>query len=150
MRLIKIFVSGSQEDLQHEWQILAHVTVSLRVKDARIDVQYSAKGLPRDQLQGLVHACDLFVGLYNRTTYGSTDPVTGLSFAESEFDQAHQLQKPMLIFLKPSLEMDRISPRQHAFIERAIGIARDKSRIFEFKDTIQLEELAADVLMSLL
>lgn len=149
-RLLKFLVSGAKEDLRREREALARAFQSLRLDDAQIDDRYLDDRLPRSAALSLVYECDLFVGLYNRTYYGQTDPESGVSPAEQEYQEAQKLDKPRLAFVKRLAGPERASPEQTEFVERVLSVNDKNLHASEFADTVQLEEQAIEVLMALL
>ena len=150
MQSLKIFVSGSTDNLRLERETLARAWRSLRIDAARIDAKFSDERSPRAENLELVYECDIFIGLYNRTHYGWTDPATGVSLTEQEFDQAQRLEKPKLIFVKPLHDADRPNPQQLAFVERILNMDDKNTHALEFADPAQLEDQAAEALMALI
>jgi tetratricopeptide (TPR) repeat protein len=149
-KLLKIYVSGTKDDMHREREGLARALHSLRLVGAQLDDQYSDERSPRAATMSLVYECDIFIGLYNRTYYGQTDADTGVSFSEQEYLEAQTLDKQRLVYVKRLASGDRASREQTEFVERVLGAGDDHLRATEFVDSAQLEDLAADALMLLL
>ena len=148
MRLVKVFVSGIQDELRRERDVVERTIRSLRINGARIDIRYSDEHLSADSIQALVYECDIFIGLYDKTHYGWQSHATGVSFAESEFDQARRLEKPKLVLVKRREDMDPENRQESAFLERILQEQDKNLHSFEFNSLVQLEELLVDSFMA--
>ena len=150
MRLVKVFVSGIQDDMRRGREVVERTIRSLRIDGARLDLRYSEQGLSADAVKSFVYECDVFIGLYDRTHYGWNSYAAGVSFTELEFDQARRLEKPKLVFVKQLLDTELENRQGSAFIERILQEGDKNLHSFEFNSRAQLEELLADSFMALI
>jgi tetratricopeptide (TPR) repeat protein len=150
MRLIKVFISGIQDDLRREQEVVERTIRSLRIDGARIDMKYSDERLPLDSVNALVYESDIFIGLYDRTHYGWKSHSADVSFAESEFDQARRLEKSKLVFVKRLQDTELADRQESAFIERILQEGDKDLRTFEFNSLAQLEEILTDSFTALI
>ena len=150
MRLVKVFISGNNNDMRRERDVVERTIRSLRFDGARIDMRYSDEHLSPDSVQILIYECDVFIGLYDKTHYGWQAHTAGVSFAETEFDQARSLEKPKLIFVKQLQAAELKNQQESDFIERILQEGDKNLHSFEFNSLAQLEELLADSLMALI
>ena len=150
MDTLRIFVSGTTEDMLLERDALARAIMSLRIQSTRAEIEYSDERLPREEILRRVYGCCIYLGVYDRTRYGRILPTQDLSITELEFDHAQELRKPTLIFMRKAKEVERASARQERFVDRVVAVGAGKFGVFEFDDSEQLVNLIAGVVQELL
>ena len=150
MDTLRILVSGTTDDMLIERDALARAIMSLRIQSARAEIEYSDERLPREDILDRVHACGIYLGVYDRMRYGRVLPTDDLSVTELEFNQAQELKKTTLIFMRKAKEIERASARQEQFLERVVAVGAGNFGVFEFDDPEQLANLVAGVVQELL
>ena len=147
---LRILISGTTDDMLIERDTLARAIMSLRLQSAHIEIEYSNERSTREDILHRVYGCAIYLGVYDRSRYGQVLPTDDLSITELEFNQAQQLKKPTLIFIRKAKEIERASARQEQFLERVVAVGAGNFGVFEFDDPEQLANLAAGVVQELL
>jgi HEAT repeat protein len=102
---------------------------------------------PRTWIQQAIQTCNIYLGVYSHR-YGWIVPEESISATELEFDLAHQLRKPILIWVRKLRESEKDLPyfdRQEKFLTRATDFSHGYLKQ-EFSDVEMLERWVADAL----
>jgi hypothetical protein len=150
MKTLKILVSGTNEEMLYERDIVINASQSLRVENTRLDIEFADEYATPEKITSAVKRCNLFLGIYNQTHYGEWVPDTHLSAAEIELDLALQSNKPVAIFVKAISVNERENPKQVAFVEHAQNVGEGKLRTPEFGTLSHLKEQVAEALIAML
>jgi tetratricopeptide (TPR) repeat protein len=138
---LRVFVSGTQDDLGPEREALAQALEGLGLEVIRAEAWRSSWASPREVLREMVHVSDLYIGLYGRR-YGYVLDPDGISATEFEFLEARQVGKPILVYVKGLQEGERRDPQQEAFLERVLDFNTGVFRRPEFQKVQELEDWA--------
>jgi hypothetical protein len=155
---LRIFVSGTMEDMKPEREAVARAIASLRLSPVRAETEFSEDQASREKVLSMVRECDIFLGLYNQTRYGWVIPSDGISVTELEFDEAQASHKPTLIFIKrlpqgwqPQDESGKGQrEKQAAFTRKVLDFENGRFRGPEFESLAHLREQVVASLVNLL
>ncbi len=111
---LKVFVSGTQDDLQPEREAVDTAIKGLRLLPVRAETMGSQSRPSRDAILKAVAECDIYLGVYGGR-YGWLVPDAGVSATELEYNEAQRLGKPTLIFVKA---VDDLEQKQAEFLRR--------------------------------
>jgi HEAT repeat protein len=148
MNVLKVFISGTQLDMQPERDAASSavdriaLAVGIRAETA-LSQPHSPLAWITDQLQ----TCDIYVGIYSHR-YGWILPQLNLSATEFEFNLAHQLGKPILIWIRELKDFERDLPnfdRQQHFLERVSDFSNGYLRQ-EFREVADLDRWVSQAL----
>jgi len=93
MDTLKIFVSGTIDDMLSERKAVGDAIRSLHLDAVRAETEYSENRSSRAKCVEMAQWCDIYLGVYNKTRYGWTIPADGISVTEMEFNEAQARKK---------------------------------------------------------
>jgi tetratricopeptide (TPR) repeat protein len=138
---LRVFVSGTQDDLKPERDALARALESLGLEVVRAEVWRSSWASPRETLREMVRVADLYIGLYGHR-YGYVIDPDEISATEFEFLEARRRGKPILIYVKGLRKGQKRDARQEEFLKRVLDFNTGFFRRPEFQGPSDLEEWA--------
>jgi len=121
MDKLKIFISGTQDDMQPERDAVDRAVNSTTLSAAiRAETAVSQPESSRAWIEQQLHECNIYIGVYSHR-YGWVIPEENISATEFEFNLARQLQRKILIWIRNIQEDEKGQPnfdRQEQFIKR--------------------------------
>ena len=111
---LKVFLSGTQEDMQPERQVVELAISELCLIPVRAENIGSQTVSPRQTILDAVSKCDIYLGIYGGR-YGRRVPDLNVSATELEYNEAQRIGKPTLVYLKSVPHPD---PEQLRFLSR--------------------------------
>jgi len=150
MQVLKIFVSGVADDQSLVRDAITRAIMSLHLESVRLEIDYSTRNQPRENILRGLYDCHVFLGVYDPTQYSKLNPTENISTTEFEFEQAQAARKPTLVFVKNVKPVEQASPHQDEFMARVIEFGVGKFDVFRFDQPDQLTHLIASTLPELL
>jgi uncharacterized protein DUF4062 len=148
MKKLRIFVSGTNDDMQPERDAVSRAVDSIKLAEGiRAEHQVSRDQSPKDWILEEIEACNIYLGVFSHR-YGWIIPDENISATEFEFNRAKALQKPILIWIRKPLDEEIKLPhfhRQEEFLKRASQFSSGQMRQ-EFHIVSDLERSVADAL----
>ena len=112
MDVLRVFISGTQEDMQSERQAVEEAIHSLRWEALRAET-YGSQPMPsRATCQEMMERCDIYLGMFSGR-YGWELP-EGISVTEFEFNLARKLNRSILVYVRD----EEREPKQSDFLKR--------------------------------
>jgi len=142
---VRVFLSGTQDDLQPERDAVEAAVAGRGFQAIRAETMPAQAWPSREAILKAVSYSDIYVGVYGRR-YGWIVPDRGISATELEFEEAQQLGKPTLVYVKAS---DAPEPAQKAFLQRVQDFDAGYFRRPRFTSPAQLAEWIAEDLGTL-
>jgi HEAT repeat protein len=148
MDRLKIFISGTQKDMQAEREAVQRAIDSVEIAEGiRAETTLSQDQSPKAWIEEQIEACDFYLGVFSHR-YGWVIPEETVSATEFEYNLARHGQKPLLIFIRNRRVAEHEEPG-FAHQERFLARVSDFSRGFlrrEFEDVEDLERQVAGAL----
>lgn len=148
MDKLKVFISGTQSDMQPERDAVSraidNVALATRI---RAEETLSRPEPPREWIEQQIKGCNIYLGIYSYR-YGWVIPEERISATEFEFNLAHQTGKPILVWIRKLRDAEKDLPdfeRQQRFLMRVGDFSRGYMRQ-EFDNPNELENWIADAL----
>lgn len=145
---LRVFVSGTQEDLQPERDAAAEALSSLGLRVVRAESWGASWSSPRDTLREMVGVADLYVGVYGNR-YGYVVSPDDISATEFEFREARRLGKPIIVYVKQPEHPGARDGRQSAFLGGVLDFNQGLFRRPEFTTPDQLADWVREDVASL-
>ena len=121
MEKLKIFISGTQDDMKPEREAVDRaVNTTTLSTGIRAETAVSQPQSPRDWIEQQLRECNIYIGVYSHR-YGWVIPEKNISATEFEFNLARKLQKPTLIWIRNLRDEEKSKPdfdRQEQFLNR--------------------------------
>ncbi|MBL8078253.1 MAG: DUF4062 domain-containing protein [Anaerolineales bacterium] len=121
MEKLKIFISGTQDDMQPERDAVDRAVVSTKLSTGiRAETTASQTQSPRAWIEQQIDECNIYIGVYSHR-YGWVIPDENVSATEFEFDLALKSGKPVLVWIRKLREEEKSKPnfdRQEQFLNR--------------------------------
>jgi WD40 repeat protein len=121
MEKLKIFISGTQDDMQPERDAVDRAVSSTTLSTGiRAETAVSQLKPPRAWIEQQIRECNIYIGVYSHR-YGWVIPDENVSATEFEFNLARKLQKPILVWIRNLQEGEKTKPdfdRQEQFLDR--------------------------------
>lgn len=95
---IPVFVGSTYEDLKPYREAVKDTLVRLETIVRGMEFFGSKPGSPKDECLKVVNSCKVYIGVF-AMRYGSTDPESGKSMTQLEYEEAQRLNLPSLIYL---------------------------------------------------
>lgn len=147
MEKLKIFVSGTNDDMQPELDCISKALASVELAEGiRVEQAISRNESTSDRIIEQIEACSAYIGVFNHR-YGRIIPGEDVSVTEFEFNRTSELRKPMLVWIrKLHDEESGLSEfdRQESFLKHVRESLRYKRT--ESDDLGDLEEWVASAL----
>jgi hypothetical protein len=111
---LRVFISGTQDDLQEERDAAEAAVRRLGYTPTRAENAGSQSRPSREAILKLVSDCDIYLGVFG-PRYGWKVADLNVSATELEYEEAQRLNKPTLIYVK---RVDHCEPEQEALLKR--------------------------------
>ncbi|MCL4528588.1 MAG: DUF4062 domain-containing protein, partial [Chloroflexi bacterium] len=148
MDKLKIFISGTQDDMQPERDAVDRaVNATTLATGIRAETAVSQPQSPRAWIEHQLRECNIYIGVYSNR-YGWVIPGENISATEFEFNLARQLQKPILVWIRTPRDEDIIKPdfdRQERFLKGVSDFSTGYLRQ-TFDNALDLEKWVAAAL----
>lgn len=151
MEQLKIFISGTQDDMKLEREAVDRaVNLTTLSTGIRAETAVSQPHSPRAWIEQQLRECNIYIGIYSHR-YGWVIPDEGISATEFEYNLACKLNKPILVWIRKLREEEEGKPdidRQKSFLNRVSDFSTGHLRQV-FDDLNDLEKQVADGLSEL-
>jgi len=141
MEKLKIFISGTQDDMKPERDAVDRAVNSTTLSTGiRAETTVSQPQPPRAWIEQQIHECNVYIGVYSHR-YGWVIPDENVSATEFEFNLARKLGKPVLVWIRKLREAENAKPnfdRQEQFLNRVSDFSTGHLRQ-EFDNPTDLE-----------
>src|SRR3972149_6756314 len=121
MEKLKIFISGTQDDMKPERDAVDRAVNSTTLSTGiRAETTVSQPQPPRAWIEQQIHECNIYIGVYSHR-YGWVIPGEDVSATEFEFNLARKLGKPILVWIRMLRDEENSKPnldRQEQFLNR--------------------------------
>lgn len=146
MEKLKIFISGTQDDMLPERDAVNQAVVATEISSGiRAETTASQPKSSRDWIEQQIKDCNIYIGVYSHR-YGWIIPDENISATEFEFNLAHNLGRPVLIWIRNLREEENTKPnfdRQKQFLRRVSDFTTGYLRR-EFDNPADLERLVKE------
>ncbi len=146
MEKLKLFISGTQDDMNFEREAVDRaVDATMLASGIRAEKAVSQPLSPRDWIEQQIFECNIYIGIYSHR-YGWVIPGENVSATEFEFKLARKLGKPILIWIRKLRDEEKLKPdfdRQEQFLNLVSDFSTGHLRP-EFDDPSELEKKVAD------
>jgi len=146
MEKLKIFISGTQDDMKPERDAVDRAVNSTTLSTGiRAETTVSQPQSPRAWIEQQIHECNIYIGVYSHR-YGWIIPDEEVSATEFEFNLARKLGKPILIWIRILYDEEKSKPNfdlQEKFLNRVSDFSTGNLRQ-EFDNPTELEKKVAD------
>ncbi len=143
MEQIRIFVSGTQNDLQVEREVVDNALTSqfksMQIEVIRAETQGAKEYPSRKACQRFARICNIYIGVYGHK-YGFEIQPENISVTEMEFNTAQYHRKPILIYVKKLKDGERRDQKQSEFIHRVLDFDKGYFRRPEFSSPDELAQ----------
>jgi hypothetical protein len=110
MEKLKIFISGTQDDMKPERDAVDQAVVSLQIANCiRAEKAFSQPQSPREWIEHQLYDCNIYIGIFSHR-YGWVIPEEKVSATEFELNLARKLGKPILIWIRDMREDEKGMP----------------------------------------
>jgi len=133
---LRVFISSTMRDLQEERTAIDQAISTPPFEARRAETTGARSACSRETVTQAVAECDIYLGIV-AGRYGCVPPNESVSVTEMELNEARELGKPILLYLKQVEDRD---PRQEDFIKR-IGDFEEGYYWREFCDRDVTEQL---------
>src|SRR6266542_2537130 len=148
MEKLKIFISGTQDDMQPERDAVDRAVNSTTLSTGiRAETAVSQPQSPRTWIEQEIRECNIYIGVYSHR-YGWVLPGEEVSATEFEFNLARKLGKPALIWIRNLRDAEKAKPdfdKQERFLNRVSDFSSGHLRQV-FDNTANLEKWVASAL----
>jgi hypothetical protein len=148
METLKVFISGTQDDMQPERDAISRAVDSVVIATGiRAERTLSSPQSPLHWINEQIQSCNIYLGIYSHR-YGWVIPEERISATEYEFDQAQRLGRPILVWVRKQLDSEKDLPNHHLqqqFLHRVSDFSSGYLRQ-EFANPADLEKWVADAL----
>lgn len=121
MDKLKIFISGTQDDMKPERDAVDHaVNATTLATGIRAETASSQPQSPRAWIEQQLRECNIYIGVYSHR-YGWVIPGENVSATEFEFNLARKLRKPILVWIRNRHDEEQTKPDfdwQEQFLKR--------------------------------
>jgi tetratricopeptide (TPR) repeat protein len=148
MDKLKIFISGTQDDMQPEREAVDRaMNATTLATGIRAETAVSQPQSPRAWIEQQLRECNIYIGVYSHR-YGWVVPDKNVSATEFEYNLACELKKPRLIWIRKLRDEEKGKPnfdRQEEFLSRVSDFSTGHLRQ-EFDNTADLEKWVTDAI----
>jgi hypothetical protein len=110
MEKLKIFISGTQDDMKPERDAVDRAVNSTTLATGiRAETTASQPKSPRTWIEQQIRECNIYIGVYSHR-YGWVIPDENVSATEFEFNLARKLSKPILVWIRKIRDEERAKP----------------------------------------
>jgi FOG: WD40 repeat len=142
MEKLKIFISGTQDDMKPERDAVDRgVSSTMLSTGIRAETAVSQPQSPHAWIEQQLRECNIYIGVYSHR-YGWVIPDEGVSATEFEFNLARKLGKPILVWIRRLRDEEKSKPnidRQEQFLNRVSDFSTGHLRQ-EFDTPADLEK----------
>jgi WD40 repeat protein len=142
MEKLKIFISGTQDDMKPERDAVDRAVNSTTLSTGiRAETAVSQPQSPRAWIEQQLRECNIYIGVYSHR-YGWVIPGENVSATEFEFNLARKLGKPVLVWIRNLRAEEKPKPdfdRQEQFLNRVSDFSTGHLRQM-FDDPVDLEK----------
>ncbi len=146
MEKLKIFISGTQDDMKPERDAVDRAVNSTTLSTGiRAETAASQPQSPRAWIEQQIRECNVYIGVYSHR-YGWVIPDENFSATEFEFNLARKLGKPILVWIRKLRDEEKFKPdfdRQEQFLSRVSDFFTGRLRS-EFGNPSELEKKVAN------
>jgi len=146
MGKLKVFISGTQDDMQPERDATERAVNSTHLSGSvRAETAVSQPQSSRAWIEQQIRDCNIYVGVYSHR-YGWVIPDENVSATEFEFRLARKLGKPILVWIRKLHEEEKSKPdfeRQEQFLNQVSNFSTGHLRQV-FDNATDLEKKVAD------
>lgn len=148
MEKLRIFISGTQDDMQPERDAVHRAVDAISIATGiRAEATISQPQPPRAWIEDQIRECNIYIGVYSHR-YGWVIPEENISATEFEFDLARKWGKPILVWIRKLREEEKTKPdfdRQQQFLNHVSDFSKGRLRQ-EFDNSADLEKWVTDAL----
>jgi hypothetical protein len=146
MNKLKIFISGTNDDMQPERDAVSRAVDSVRTAEGiGVEQTVSLKQSHMDWILEQLGSCNIYIGVFSHR-YGPIISGENISATEFEFNRANELQKPIFVWIRRlRYEEKKLQDfdRQGRFLKYVCNSLPEYMRQ-EFDDVGNLERLVTD------
>jgi hypothetical protein len=133
METLKVFISGTQDDMQSERQAVSGAVRALKHESVMAETYGTLPHPPIHVVREMIERCDVYVGVYGARYGWKMD--SGVSVTEFEFTEFRSRHpNRILVYVKDVTP----EPEQAAFLTRVQDFKQGYFRRPKFQDTAQL------------
>jgi hypothetical protein len=148
MEKLKIFISGTQDDMKPERDAVDRAVNSTMLSTGiRAETAVSQLKPPRAWIEQQIRECNIYIGVYSHR-YGWVIPGEDVSATEFEYNLARKLGKPILVWIRKLRDEEKTKPdfdRQEQFLNRVSDFSTGHLRQ-EFDNPADLEKWVTSAL----
>jgi WD40 repeat protein len=148
MEKLKVFISGTQDDMKPERDAVDRAVNSTTLATGiRAEATASQPKSPRAWIEQQIHECNIYIGVYSHR-YGWVIPDENVSATEFEFNLARKLGKPILVWIRKLRNEEKTKTgfdRQEQFLNRVSDFSAGFLRQ-EFDNPADLEKWGTSAL----
>lgn len=122
-----IFVSSTFVDLEQHRKLVCNAITKLEVNSKAMEFFGALPNTPKEECLRIVRASDVFVGIIGMR-YGYTDPATGKSMTQLEYEEAQTVRLPTLMYL--------IDEESHPVLPKHVEMGAGAEKLIAFKATV--------------